>query len=130
MYLLDYTLPRSMTIKTHNDNFYIRIVLPFIVAVIYFYLITVLFLNCKTRSETINHNNEAINIPYTGNVWGIAILKVICKTKFGEWIDFGHKDTIYKLKFGRLNDSSNLPNISAITSCIHINVYSKLHTVA
>ena len=41
-------------------------------------------------------------IPYSGNVWQIAQLKVIGKKKFGEWIDFGHKDTIYKLKFGWL----------------------------
>ena len=36
------------------------------------------------------------------NVWRIAKLKVIGEIKFGEWIDFGHKDTIYqlKLKFG------------------------------
>ena len=36
------------------------------------------------------------------NVWRIAKLKVIGKIKFGEWIDFGHKDTIYQLKFGWL----------------------------
>ena len=29
-------------------------------------------------------------------------LKVISKIKFGEWIDLGHKDTIYQLKFGWL----------------------------
>ena len=29
-----------------------------------------------------------------------CLIKVIGKIKFGEWIDFGHKDTIYKLKFG------------------------------
>ena len=34
------------------------------------------------------------------NVWRIAELKVIGEIKFGEWIDFGHKDTIYLLKFG------------------------------
>ena len=28
--------------------------------------------------------------------------KVIGEIKFGEWIDFGHKDTIYQLKFGWL----------------------------
>ena len=33
------------------------------------------------------------------NVWGIAKFKVIGEIKFGEWIDFGHKDTIYQLKF-------------------------------
>jgi len=36
------------------------------------------------------------------NVWRIAKLKVIGKIKFGEWVDFGHKDTIYELKFGCL----------------------------
>ena len=36
------------------------------------------------------------------NVWRIAELKVIGEIKFGEWIDFGHKDTIYQLKFGWL----------------------------
>ena len=41
------------------------------------------------------------------NVWQIVELKVIGeikfgRIKFGEWIDFGHKDTIYQLKFGRL----------------------------
>ena len=33
------------------------------------------------------------------NVWRIAELKVIGKIRFGEWIDFGHKDAIYMLKF-------------------------------
>ena len=36
------------------------------------------------------------------NVWRIAELKVIDEIMFSEWIDFGHKDTIYKLKFGWL----------------------------
>ena len=36
------------------------------------------------------------------NVWRIVELKVIGEIKFGEWIDFGHKDTIYQLKFGWL----------------------------
>ena len=36
------------------------------------------------------------------SVWQIAKLKIIGKIKFGEWIDFGHKDTIYQLKFGWL----------------------------
>ena len=42
-------------------------------------------------------------IPYSGNVfggvnvWQIAELKVIGEIMFSEWIDFGHKDTIYKL---------------------------------
>ena len=35
-------------------------------------------------------------------VWQIAELKVIGEIKFGEWIDFGHKDTIYQLKFSWL----------------------------
>ena len=34
------------------------------------------------------------------NVWQIAKLKVIGEIKFGKWIDFAHKNTIYKLKFG------------------------------
>ena len=29
------------------------------------------------------------------NAWRIAELKVIGEIKFGKWIDFGHKDTIY-----------------------------------
>ena len=36
------------------------------------------------------------------NVWRIVELKVIGAIKFGEWIDFGHKDNIYQLKFGWL----------------------------
>ena len=45
---------------------------------------------------------------------------VIGETKFGEWIDFGQKDTIYQfgwLKFGKLRTTYQtflLPNISAI----------------
>ena len=35
-------------------------------------------------------------------VWRIAELKVVGEKKFGEWIDFGHTDAIYKLKFGWL----------------------------
>ena len=34
------------------------------------------------------------------NVWQIAELKETGEIKFGEHIDFDHKDTIYKLKFG------------------------------
>ena len=49
-----------------------------------------------------------------GNVWRIAELEVIGKIKFGEWIDFGHEDTIYQLKFGRLKFGE-----SRITSQIH-----------
>ena len=59
------------------------------------------------------------------NVWQIAELKVIGEMMFSEWIDFGHKDTIYKLKFGWLKFGKSrathqfcqifpLPNISAI----------------
>ena len=36
------------------------------------------------------------------DVWRIAELKVIGEIKFGKWIDFGHKDAIYTLKFGWL----------------------------
>ena len=36
------------------------------------------------------------------NVWRIAKLKDIGEIKFGELIDFSHKDAIYKLNFGWL----------------------------
>ena len=36
------------------------------------------------------------------NVWQIVKLKGIGEIKFGEWINFGHKNTIYKLKFAWL----------------------------
>ena len=36
------------------------------------------------------------------NVWRIAELKEIGKIKFGELIEFSHKDAIYKLNFGWL----------------------------
>ena len=36
---------------------------------------------------------------YSGNVWRIAKIKIIGEIMFSKWIDFGHKDTIYKLKF-------------------------------
>ena len=36
------------------------------------------------------------------NVWRIAKLKDIGKIKFGELIDFSHKDAVYKLNFGWL----------------------------
>ena len=59
------------------------------------------------------------------NAWQIAELKVINKIMFSEWIDFGHKDTIYKLKFGWLKFGKSwathqfcqtflLPNIPSI----------------
>ena len=41
-------------------------------------------------------------ITYSGNVWRIAKIKIIGEIMFSKWIDFGHKDTIYKLKFGWL----------------------------
>ena len=36
------------------------------------------------------------------NVWQIAELKEIGEIKFGELIDFSHRDAIYKLNFGLL----------------------------
>ena len=36
------------------------------------------------------------------NVWRIAEFKVIGEIKFGEWIDFSYKDTIYQLKYSWL----------------------------
>ena len=56
------------------------------------------------------------------NFWRIAELKVLGKIKFGEWIDFDHKDTIYQLKFGWLKFGKSQttcqtflpPNIPAI----------------
>jgi len=35
-------------------------------------------------------------------VWQIAELKKVGQKRFGKWIDFGHKDTNYELKFGWL----------------------------
>ena len=46
------------------------------------------------------------------NVWRIAGLKVIGEIKFGEWIDFGHKDTIYQLKFESLANHGRLAKLS------------------
>ena len=50
--------------------------------------------------------------------------------KFGEWINFGHKDTIYKLKFGWLQlaeDSPNLSNLPAAkNSCYAVASFSKI----
>ena len=57
------------------------------------------------------------------NVWGITELKVRSwAKKLANWIDFDHKDTIYKLKFGWLKFSEArticqtflLPNIPAM----------------
>ena len=59
------------------------------------------------------------------NFWRIAELKLIGEIMFSKWIDFGHKDTIYKLKFGWLKFGESwvtpqfcqtflLPNIPAI----------------
>ena len=36
------------------------------------------------------------------NVWRIAKLKVACY-KLGKWIDFGYKDTNYKINFTGLS---------------------------
>ena len=33
--------------------------------------------------------------------WQITELKVVDENKLGEWIDFGHKETIYRLKLGK-----------------------------
>ena len=59
------------------------------------------------------------------NVWGIAEL-IVDQIKFGEWINFGHKDTIYKLKFEvgeawTIHQTFPLPNIPAIRYCISSN---------
>ena len=55
------------------------------------------------------------------NVWRIAKLKVIGKIIFGKWIDFGYKDTIYKLTVNVwqiTDDSPNSPNFpTAKHSC-------------
>ena len=56
------------------------------------------------------------------NVWQIAESKIIGEIKFGEWIEFGHKNTIYTLKFDfgkpsmtrQICQTFPLPNISAI----------------
>ena len=76
------------------------------------------------------------------NVWRIAELKVIGKIKFGEWMDFGHKDTIYQLKFGWLKFGESRttrqirqtfppPNIPAIrykhNATIHIITHTSVH---
>ena len=35
------------------------------------------------------------------NDWQITELQVVDENKLDEWIDFGHKETIYRLKFGK-----------------------------
>jgi len=46
------------------------------------------------------------------NIWKIAKL-IVFGEKFGEWINFSHKDTIYQLKFGWLKafPQPNIPTI-------------------
>ena len=56
--------------------------------------------------HTVNAHNVH-DIPYSGNVWrGYCLvnckIKEIDEIKFGELIDFIHKDAIYKLNFGWL----------------------------
>ena len=58
------------------------------------------------------------------NVWRIAELKVIGEIKFGEWIDFGHKDTNMHTKLCRFTSViailSALPvNKSLLRACVH-----------
>ena len=57
------------------------------------------------------------------NGWQITELNIFGEIKFGKWIDFGLKDTIYKLswlKFGKsqttrqIRQTFPLPNIPAI----------------
>ena len=43
------------------------------------------------------------------NVWRIAELKVVGKKNLGEWIDFGYKETTYKL----IRSTDNSPNFRA-----------------
>ena len=47
------------------------------------------------------------------NLWRIAELKVFGEIMFIEWIDFGHKDTIYKL-WQIAGDSPILPNFLTV----------------
>jgi len=35
------------------------------------------------------------------NDWQITELQVVDENKLGEWIDFGHQEIIYRLKFGK-----------------------------
>ena len=53
------------------------------------------------------------------NVWQIAELKVVGEKKFGKWIDFSHKDTIYKLNFGW----SSLTNHQSFTKFANLSRY-------
>ena len=72
------------------------------------------------------------------NVWRIVKLKVIGKIKFGEWIDFGYKDTIYELKFGWLKvwrimddspNSANFPTAKHSRYTVVAGIYPKLLTL-
>ena len=58
------------------------------------------------------------------NVWRIAKLKEIGAIKFGELIDFIHKDAIYKLLVKVWQTTDNSPNIPAVRYlCIIILFY-------
>ena len=59
------------------------------------------------------------------NVWRIAKLKITGEVKFGEWIDFGYKDTIYGLKFGWLK-FGKAQAIRQIHQTFPLPIYSKI----
>ena len=66
------------------------------------------------------------------NVWQIVELKVIGEIIISEWIDFGHKDTIYKLKFdwskfAITGDLPILPNFSAAKHSCHTVPIMQVH---
>jgi len=54
------------------------------------------------------------------NAWQIAKLKVIGEIRFGEWIDFAHKDTIYKLKFGFLKIRMTRQTFPLHGTCVYV----------
>ena len=67
------------------------------------------------------------------NVWRIAKSKDIGEIKFGELIDFSHKDAIYKLWLVKVwrttDDSPNSPNFPAAKHpryTVYINVMNVL----
>ena len=62
----------------------------------------------------------------TINVWRIAKLKVAGKKKFGEWMDFVHKDTNHKLKLGwfKLADHGCFTKFAKFSLCQTIPLYS------
>ena len=53
------------------------------------------------------------------NVWQIVEFKVIGEIIISEWIDFGHKDTIYKLKFdwSKFANHGRLANFAELFRC-------------